>query len=199
MKRSVISLYQLAQNNGVAKSEAYQARKKAAEADRLRASGVGHRYAKGHVPANIGLRRPGYAPGRMADTQFKKGRAPSESRNYKPIGGLRVNCDGYLDRKLSDTGPSQKRWHPVHRLVWIAANGPIPRGHAVTFKPGRATTVLAKITLDAVELVSRAELMRRNSYHTNYPPPLRRLIQLRGAVQRQINKGLRKLETRNQK
>lgn len=30
--------------------------------------------------------------------------------------------------------------------------------------------------------------MRRNSYHTNYPKDVQLLIQLRGAVNRQINK-----------
>jgi hypothetical protein len=192
LKRTVCSLYGWATKCGVTKSAAYQARKKAVEAERLRRSGVAFRYSRGHVPANAGLRCPGYAPGRMAETQFKKGRPPSEARNYKAIGSYRVNADGYLERKLSDTGLPQKRWQPVHRLLWAAANGPIPEGHAVVFKSGRSTTALKKITLDAIELLSREQLMLRNSYHTNYPIEIRRVIQLRGAVQRQINRRVNK-------
>lgn len=36
--------------------------------------------------------------------------------------------------------------------------------------------------------MTRAELMRRNSLHTNYPPQLVSLVQLRGALNRQINR-----------
>jgi hypothetical protein len=85
-----------------------------------------------------------------------------------------------------------KNWVPVHRLVWIEHHGPIPAGHAVAFKPGQHTSVLEEITLDRLELVSRAELMRRNTYH-KYPKEIAQLIQLRGALQRQINKRERQL------
>lgn len=190
--RSVVSIYQRAQIWGIKKSEAYDARKKAVERRNLLKAGVAYRFTAGHAPANKGLRRPGYAPGRMSATQFKKGRPPSEARNYKPIGSYRINGDGYLDRKLSDTGVPRKRWQPVHRLVWMAANGPIPAGHAVAFKPGRETTELDAITVDAVELVTRSQLMLRNSYHTNYPKEIAKLIQLRGAIQRQINRRRRR-------
>lgn len=189
MNRSVISIYQRAQLAGIGKSAAYAARLKAIEAERLVRTGARYRFAKGNVPANAGLRRPGYAPGRMGATQFKKGSMSGQAaKHYQPIGSYRINADGYLDRKLSDVGLPQRRWQCVHRLVWIAANGPIPPGHAVTFKAGRATTDVEKITPDAVELVSRAQLMLRNSYHTNYPPEIRQVIQLRGALQRRINK-----------
>lgn len=188
MNRSVISIYQCAANNSVTKSSAYDARKKAMEVERLTKSGVAYRFKKGIVPANTGLRRPGYAPGRMAETQFKKGRPPSDARNYKPIGSYRINGDGYLDRKISDEGPQQRRWACVHRLVWVEAHGPIPEGRAVVFKAGRATTELEKITPDALELLSREQLMLRNSYHTNYPKEIAQVIQLRAAVVRQINK-----------
>jgi hypothetical protein len=188
LKRPLSGIYKAAESLGVKKSAAFLASSESGRLTKLSAAGIAYRYAKGHVPANAGLRRPGYAPGRMVQTQFKKGRPARAARNYKPIGSFRINADGYLDRKLSDFGLPQKRWQPVHRLIWIEAKGPIPAGHAVAFKPGRETTDLDKITLDAIELISRAELMRRNSYHTNYPKEIRQVIQLRGAVQRQINR-----------
>lgn len=36
--------------------------------------------------------------------------------------------------------------------------------------------------------MSRHENMRRNSYHTNYPPEVARLVQLKGAISRQVNR-----------
>jgi hypothetical protein len=188
--RPLSGVYKAANDLGVKKSATFLASSESGRLTKLSAAGVAFRYPKGHVPANAGLRRPGWAPGRMATTQFKKGRHASESRNYKPIGTLRICADGLLERKVTDDPKivPARRWVGVHRLVWSAANGPIPAGHAVVFKPGRATTDIEKITIDALECVSRPELMRRNSYHTNYPKPIRQLIQLRGAVQRQINK-----------
>ena len=139
-----------------------------------------------------GRRRTEEARQRVARTQFKP-RAPHESRNYRPIGSLRVSREGYLERKVSDDHPvPARRWVGVHRLVWEQAHGPVPPGHAVVFKPGRRTTVEAEITLDRLECITRADLMRRNSYHTNLPPEVARLVQLRGVLNRKINNRLRK-------
>ena len=112
----------------------------------------------------------GYHPN-CRRTQFKPGELQGAARhNYVPVGSLRLSKDGYLERKVTDDHPvPARRWVAVQRLVWEAAHGKIPPGHAVAFKPGRRTTELDAITLDALELVSRAELMRRNSYHTRYP------------------------------
>jgi hypothetical protein len=188
--RKIGMVYQKSAKLGLKKSAEFLASDGSGRLTKLSASGAAFRYPKGHVPANAGLRRPGWAPGRMSQTQFKKGRPASESRNYKPIGALRVSADGMLERKVSDDPKivPARRWIGVHRMVWAEAHGAIPDGHAVVFKPGRATADLESITLDAIELVTRAELMRRNSYHTNYPPEIRQVIQLRGAVNRQINK-----------
>lgn len=144
------------------------------------------RFQPGIVPANKGKKMPnGWAPGDMARTQFKPGQKPS---TWKPIGSLRINGEGYLDRKVNDLpGGNHVRWHPVHRLVWEAANGPVPAGHVVVFKPGMHTTNEAAITLDRVELITRAQLMARNTIH-NLPGPLADVIRLRGTLKRAINR-----------
>lgn len=143
------------------------------------------RFKPGIVPANKGLRRPGWAPGRMRETQFEKGRRP---HTWVPVGSYTVNTDGYLDHKVNDLpGPRHVRWKPVHRLVWEAAHGPVPDGHTVVFKPGRKTAKLELITLDAVELLTRAELMARNTIH-NLPEPLRDVVRLNARLKRQIDK-----------
>ena len=148
--------------------------------------GLTTRFKPGETPWNKG--RKGYqAGGRSASTRFKPGRPAHEARNYQPIGSHRINADGYLERKVTDDraiAPA-RRWVGVHRLVWEAANGPVPPGHAVVFRPGRRSAELDRITVDALELITRAELMRRNSHH-NLPPEVSQLIQLRGALNRKI-------------
>lgn len=140
-------------------------------------------FRKGIVPANKGLRRPGYAPGETHKTQFKAGNRP---HTWRPIGTHVINSDGYLDRKVTDEGAARHhKWKPVHVLVWQEAHGPAPAGHVVTFRPGMFTNVLDLITLDRLELVTRAELMRRNSIQ-NYPEPIRQAMRLRGQITRAI-------------
>jgi hypothetical protein len=186
------AVYQRAYKLGLKKSEAFLASENSGRIQRgkqdpgMRAS----QFKPGLVPWNKGTKGAmGPMEGCKA-TWFKSGRPASEARNYQPVGSTRVSEDGYLQRKVTDDPALApvRRWVAVHRLVWEAANGPIPPGHAVAFKPGRKTTDIDAITVDALELVSRGELMRRNSRHTQYPPEVNRLIQLRGALTRQINK-----------
>lgn len=132
-------------------------------------------------------------PGRSVETRLKPGRPAHQARNYVPIGGLRVTRDGTLERKVTDDphiAPA-RRWVAVARLVWEAANGPIPKGHVVRFKDGMRTAEESEITVDRLECISRNENMRRNSYH-NYPQPIPQLIQLRGALNRKISNRTRK-------
>jgi HNH endonuclease len=150
-----------------------------------------HQFPKGHVPANKGVKGISY-PG-MEATQFKKGQMPY---TWQPIGTLRINADGYLDRKVSDTrarGFSRRDWVPVHRLVWIEANGPVPEGHIVRFKDGMRTTDVEKITPDILECITRAEHGMRNVWHANLPPDLRKVVGARIALNRMINKRQRQL------
>lgn len=187
--RTVSQVYQAATRHGLAKSEAYLASDAACRLRRGDNVGAEHRFVKGQPSWSKGTKgRVGVQEACRA-TQFKPGRPAHEARNYLPIGSLRISKDGYLERKVTDD-PSifpARRWVAVHRLVWEAANGPAPPGHAVCFLPGRKTTELELITLDAVELVTRAELMRRNTFH-RYGPEVAGLVQLRGAITRQINK-----------
>ena len=142
---------------------------------------------------------PADARSRTEATRFKSGELTGAARhNYQPVGSLRITRDGQLQRKVTDDPGlyPARRWVAVARLVWEAANGPVPAGHAVAFRDGRTTTVEAEITLDRLELVTRAELMRRNSRHTRYPPELNQLIQLKGALNRKINRRAKAQEAR---
>jgi hypothetical protein len=114
----------------------------------------------------------------MKEAWFKKGvRQGVAVRLYKPIGTERVAKDGYLQRKVNDDLPLQARWRAVHVLLWEAAHGPVPKGHAIAFRNGDKRD----IRLDNLQCISRRELMARNSVH-NLPKPLAETIQLLGAL-----------------
>lgn len=178
--RPLTSVYQLAHKLGLHKSEVYLA---SADACRLRRGdnvGAAFRYPPGHVPANKGLRRPGYSPGRMAETQFKKG----EPTNWWPVGSTRL-VDGYVYRKVSDIRNVAwtRNWLPENRLVWEAANGPIPEGYALQFLNRDRTDT----RLENLALISRADLCRLNSIH-NLPPEIKGAITALGALKRRIRR-----------
>lgn len=187
--RSLRSTHQRANALGLRKSDKFNRSKWAARWDPEHPRSKAHRFKKGHVPANKGVKRPGWAPGRMAATQFKKGQMSGAARhNYMPIGSERIK-DGVLCRKVTDdpTLYPARRWVPVHRMVWEAVHGPVPDGHVVRFKDGQKTHDAHLITVDRLELVSLAENMHRNSVH-RYPEQIVHAVQLRAALNRRINR-----------
>lgn len=142
--------------------------------------GTSTRFAKGLVPHNKGKAFP--TRGRAGETQFKPGQKP---RTWMPIGSERV-ADGYLYRKVSDCHPpgmSRFDWKMVHIINWEAVHGPVPAGHAVCFRDGDRKNT----GIDNLHLVSRRELMARNTVH-NLPKELAQVVQLRAQVVRQINR-----------
>lgn len=162
---------------------------------------IAARFTPGTTPPNKGLRRPGWHAGRMRETQFKKGRPASEAHNYVPIGTEKVDPKRRaLMRKVTDDPaifPTQ-RWRPVHVLVWEAANGPVPEGHIVVFRPGLKTLVAAEITADRLETVTLAENMRRNSYHNRFPPELKELVHLKARITRRVRRRIKEQEDEEQ-
>lgn len=190
---SVCAVYNQAFNLGLKKSQAFF------ESDNSKRIQRGHqdprlmatRFKPGHASWNKGVPgSTGLHPHSRA-TQFKPGRLPSHARNYVPVGSLRILRQPYpyLERKVTDDQRIKpaRRWVAVHRLVWMAANGAIPPGHIVVFKPGMKTLVEADITLDKIDCITRAENARRNDPSVKNPE-LKQLFQLKGAITRQINR-----------
>lgn len=153
----------------------------------------GSQFQPNAAPFNKGIRQAEWMPAASLEkcrrTQFRKGQmSGAAQRNWVPVGTEKVR-EGQLCRKVTDSAAiyPAARWVPVTRLVWESAHGPIPPGHLVRFRDGMATTRRESITLDRLELVTRAENMRRNSRHTRYPPELNAVLQLKGALTRKIN------------
>lgn len=192
--RSTSQCYQGAARFGLNKSAEYLASDTACRIRRGKQhpSMIASRFKAGQDAWNKGLRGVVGVQEACRATQFKKGVRP---HTWMPIGSYRISSEGVLEQKLTDEpGPNSVRWFPVHRTLWVGANGPIPPGHVVRFKPGQKTTDLALITLERLECVTRMENMRRNSLHTIYPPEVAHLVQLRGALNRQINARTRAAE-----
>jgi hypothetical protein len=188
LKRSACSVSGMAYKFGLRKTEKYLSTPDACRLRRGDNVGAAFRFPPGHVPANKGLRRPGWAPGRMRATQFKKGQRPG---NYLPVGTIKPNADGYLRVKVSDLrnngrGANDKNWEFVHRRIWEAAHGRIPKGHRIWWKDGNH----ANCALGNLELLTDKEHMARTTIH-NLPAELKDTIMLAGRLKRVIRRKAR--------
>lgn len=125
-------------------------------------NGINAQFKKGHIPANKGTKGLYNVGGNR--TSFKKGNKP---QNYKPIGYERVDREGYVLVKVSDTGPWHQRWKHKHKVIWEEANGPIPKGYKLIFLDGNKQN----ISLDNLQLVTSAQLARLNQHHLIFNNP----------------------------
>ena len=181
LNRAPHMVYNRAARLGIRKDREFMASEASGRIMRETHRGRLTQFRKGITPWNKG--KPFIAGGRSVETRFKKGSRKGRANEiWKPVGTERISRDGYLERKIHDGMPLQSRWRAVHILAWEEANGPLPKGHAIAFKDGNKQN----ITLENLECISRADLMRRNTYH-RYGKEIAQLVQLRGALTRQIN------------
>jgi hypothetical protein len=139
-------------------------------------------YKKGQTPFNKGKKGSEYlsdeALQKMKGTQFSKGSVPP---NHRPVGFERAcSKDGYIYVKV---GEGMRQFRLKHRIIYEQHFGKIPKGYNVQFKDGDKRN----FNIDNLELVSKRTNMKRNTVH-NYPKEIALTVQLRGALNRQINK-----------
>lgn len=137
------------------------------------------RFRPGHTPFNKG-KKGWSAGGRSVETRFKKGHRP---QNWVPVGSIRTAKAGILQLKTTDTGYPPHDWQSVHSLLWEGFNGPVPKGQIVVFRNRN----IRDFRIENLELISRAENMRRNSIH-RLPPALADLCRTLGVLNRHIHK-----------
>jgi hypothetical protein len=170
---SVESIYRKAYVLGIKRSQEFLDSPHACRLRRGDEIGKAYRFQKGQQVWNKGMK--GLQIGGEA-TQFKKGTKPP---NHKPAGTIR-EVDGYFEIKIAE---GMRQWRLLHRVIWERCNGPIPQGHIVSFLDGNAKN----INIKNMALFTKAQNMKRNTVH-NYPKEIVHLVQLRAALNRQINK-----------
>ena len=172
--RSERACYGMAHQLGIRKSAEFLASRLAGRLDGVK--GGRTRFAKGHATWNKGQK--GLDLGGKA-TRFKAGNRP---HTWRPIGHERRTEEGYLQRKMTDTGCTRRDYVPIHHLLWREAGRELPLGHCLIFLNGDKTD----LRLDNLTCISRQENMRRNTVH-NLPQELVELVRLRGVISRKIN------------
>lgn len=178
LKRSLRSIYSRAKILGLKKTPEFMQEQWQMLAEKLQESGKSYRYPKGHIPENKGKKIPQEVYNRIQYTFFQKGHT---SANHKSIGYERINKDGYIEVKIAEPNVFRAK----HRIVWEETFGSIPTGYNVQFRDGNRQN----LSPDNLYLISRSEqLKKENSMYARYPKELQRVIQIKGALQRQINK-----------
>ena len=186
-RRSVANVCAAANRHGISKSAAFHASEFSGRLKTGSLVGATGRFQKGLVPHNKGKKMPGYAPGRMRETQFRHG---VQSWRTMPIGATR-DIEGFLYRKVAEIPnvPYTRNWKLEHRLLWEELNGPVPVGHVLVFRDKNRRN----FALDNLELLTMKENSRRNSIH-NLPKELVQVIMLRGALKRKL-RGINEKQT----
>lgn len=182
LDRQPSGAFQRARERGLQKSPAM-----IAEVARERSADPSHggrrtQFTKGHASHNKG--RTGYYAAGSEKGWFQKGHQRADTA---PVGAERPSKDGYVLIKVADKGNYVLPWRLKHRVVWEAAHGPVPKGMALVFKDENRQNC----ALDNLTLITRRELMARNTVH-NLPKPVAEAVQLLGALRRKINARERK-------
>jgi len=139
-----------------------------------------HQFKKGNVPVIKGKHHSEAAMEKLrkSGTWFEKGNLP---HNTRETGAERIDEDGYTVVKVGN-----RNWQFKHRMLWEAANGPIPDGYSLWFKDGNRQN----ITLDNLELIPFSERVLRNTIH-RYPEDvalaMRRIGRLKALIKRTEN------------
>jgi hypothetical protein len=140
---------------------------------------------KGTAPHNKGKKQTEYmspeAIEKVKRTWFKKGYLPPNTLQDYAITERR-DSSGRIYKYIR-TGLA--KWVPYHRYLWEQKCGKIPKGYNIQFKDGNTQNC----TVDNLYMISQPDQMRNeNSYLVRYPDEIRQLVQLKGALTRQINK-----------
>lgn len=93
-------------------------------------SGLKGYYPKGNIPHNKGQKMPASLYEKCKKSMFKPGHIP---HNKKPVGSERIDKkDGYTLIKIAEPNV----WVLKHKYIYEQANGPVPKGHIVSFLDG---------------------------------------------------------------
>ena len=143
----------------------------------------------GSIPANKGLKQTEWmsrkAINKSKVSRFKAGQLPHNTKSDMAV-TIREDKRGVQYKHIRI---AVGKWTPLHRYNWMQVNGPIPPKMKLTFKDGDTMNC----SVENILCMTPGELMKHNSYH-NYPKPVALMVQLRGALNRKINRKLKQLQ-----
>lgn len=142
--------------------------------------GAATRFKPGSVSHNKGVKGVCGVHPNSRKTQFQKGHTLN---GELPLGTVKLMSNGYLMRKVAQTGYVPDDWKMESRLVWAAHFGPIPDDHVVHLRDRNPMNVVP----ENMELLSRGELVRRFGINA-LPQELKQVLRLKGALTRKINR-----------
>ncbi len=171
-RRPKSAIYGKAKELGLKRSAEFLASEHSGRLRQGHESGIATRFQKGNGSWNKG--KAFVAGGRSTETQFASGHLP---HNHVPIGTEVMATDGYLKIKVAEPNV----WEWTHRRNWESVHGPIPTGQLLVFKDGDHNNC----SVGNLELITRSELMKRNTIH-RYPEELRTTIRQLGKLKRAI-------------
>lgn len=187
--RDIAEILGVTESSIIAAGHRYKLRK--TEEFKRECSSKGY-FKAGQIPFNKGKKGTEYlsteALEKMKPTLFKKGNLPP---NTKEDGVITIRYDHADTRngipyKYIRIGLS--RWVTLQKYNWEKKYGKIKKGYCLWCKNGDTLNCEP----DNWELITRAENMKRNTVH-NYPKEVALMVQLRGALNRQINKHRKKV------
>jgi hypothetical protein len=175
LDRSYHSVANMAKKMGLKKSPEFMKAELQRQAERLKSDSDPTRFQKGHTPKNKGKKLEEHQKDKIRKTFFKKGHTPA---NTKYDGHERVDVNGYVEVRIS-----KGKYVHKHRMVWEQANErEVPKGHLIVFKDGNKLNIVP----ENLELITRAEGMKRNSKH-QWPKELTETIILLNKVKKIID------------
>lgn len=179
MNRNIYSIYRKAAAIGVKKSEEFLSSPECGRLYNGHTRGVATQFKKGHISHNKGVKMSSEVREKVKHTFFKKGHKPHNTKYDRCITIRKDTKSGILYFYIRI---KEGEWELLHRVIWEKKNGKVPKGFNIVFKDGDQS----KVEIDNLEKISDSELLKRNSIR-RYPLDLQRLIQIKGALLRQIN------------
>lgn len=174
------SLYRKAKSLGLKKTAAFTASPLSGRIKPGEKRGAQTQFQKGNVSHNKGVKGVCGVHPNSRKTQFQKGH---KLNGEVPLGTVLMKSNGYMMRKVAQTGHTPDDWKLEHRLRWEAINGPVPDGYCLHFIDRNRRNVEPS----NMELLPKGEIVLRYGISA-LPPELRRIHQLRGAIARRINR-----------
>jgi hypothetical protein len=164
---------------GLKKSDAFHEMEMQRQAERLKTSGKEHRFTKGSIPSNKGKKMSDEVYEKVKNTMFKKSKVPHNAYQVWHEVLRKDKCGkDYWMIKL----PGEKKLKYKHIWLYECKYGKVKKGFNVAFIDGNSLNC----TIENLECISNADLMRRNTIH-RFPKELKSTIRLVNKLKRTIN------------